>query len=553
MCTPLKMSQWRRISTSLSKGSKVATVKSDKVVDKSEKHSIGVTILPPGPIKKPMKTDEDVSTLPAEAKILSRSDIPYRIDAYEDIPGPRIFRKFSQVMRDVTRNVAVCSLLWLFKTDSARLFRIYGPVVKLPEFFGGRILVINRSEHVSCVFRRDPRYPVTSVFDSVERCRSQRQREGDYVPEREWEEVKRTLRVSQIEEGEKRFAEFERYGNAFVRIVRVSRNKRNETPENFSSEIDKWSLECFGQILFNKSFGFLDCEKIVWPSKQAKLLHFLSETTKKVCSCESGLRTWRFLPTSDYESLEKCCEVLEKITSENVRQAQLNLMKKRDLHGVGTAVGNLSLVEEMLLRESMTPHDVTAWVFDLLLLGTNALSSAFAFFLYYAAKNPRTQEKLFQEIKGALPEKSHHFRRGDLESLKYLGACLKETLRLKMPLPVATKILSEDVALANYRIPRGTCIVAAAQIEALKEENFEDATAFRPERWTDEESKNSLDRFPFDSPSVGRRAEEALKACIVHFIRKYCVEYNYGELKATLSAISLPDKPLVFTITDRDG
>jgi cytochrome P450 len=52
--------------------------------------------------------------------------------------------------------------------------------------------------------------------------------------------------------------------------------------------------------------------------------------------------------------------------------------------------------------------------------------------LYYLAKNPDKQQKLFQEIHRYLPDKDQPVTSNILNELKYLKACIKETMRYQL-------------------------------------------------------------------------------------------------------------------------
>jgi len=56
-----------------------------------------------------------------------------------------------------------------------------------------------------------------------------------------------------------------------------------------------------------------------------------------------------------------------------------------------------------------------------------AISVAIA--LYYLAKNPDKQQKLFEEIRRYVPDKDQPVTSGNLSELKYLKACIKESMR----------------------------------------------------------------------------------------------------------------------------
>jgi cytochrome P450 len=87
--------------------------------------------------------------------------------------------------------------------------------------------------------------------------------------------------------------------------------------------------------------------------------------------------------------------------------------------------------------------------------------------------------KLYNEI-SRQPSK---LSKDALAAMPYLQACIKETLRLKPPIPLLGRILQNDLSVYNYHIPRGTYLLMVTSLSSWREEYFEDAHKFMPERW----------------------------------------------------------------------
>ncbi|CAG9828671.1 unnamed protein product [Diabrotica balteata] len=135
------------------------------------------------------------------------------------------------------------------------------------------------------------------------------------------------------------------------------------------------------------------------------------------------------------------------------------------------------------------------------LIGANATVHSVAFFFYHLVRNPRCQIKLYQEIKSH----SGPITVAKLKKLKYLQACLKETLRLEPPIPIISRVLSNDVVCHHYRIPKGT------HMNNMREEYFEDAAKFKPERWFEDEKGGFGNEYQtFTSMSFGYRPRNCL-------------------------------------------
>lgn len=123
----------------------------------------------------------------------------------------------------------------------------------------------------------------------------------------------------------------------------------------------------------------------------------------------------------------------------------------------------------------------------LLVAGHDTSLSAYQWTLEYLLHNERPRARFIAEA-----------RRG--ESDRYARACTTEAIRLKPPFWGQFLLTKKDIALAGYKIRKGTFIFAKAHCVHSDPELYPDPLAFKPERWMDGQKP---DRFGYLTFAAG--------------------------------------------------
>ncbi|GFY99375.1 cinnamate-4-hydroxylase [Actinidia rufa] len=122
--------------------------------------------------------------------------------------------------------------------------------------------------------------------------------------------------------------------------------------------------------------------------------------------------------------------------------------------------------------------------------------------------HPEIQAKLRQELDTVLGQGTQ-ITEPDTYKLPYLQAVIKETLRLRMAIPLLVPHMNlHEAKLGGYDIPAESKILVNAWWLANNPENWKNPEEFRPERFLEEEAKveangNDFKYLPF---GVGRRS-----------------------------------------------
>lgn len=142
--------------------------------------------------------------------------------------------------------------------------------------------------------------------------------------------------------------------------------------------------------------------------------------------------------------------------------------------------------------ETMTDDLVLTTALSMVLAGSETTAISLSSVFYYLLKNPKTYEKLMEEIEGAV--KSGLIEDNDeklvswsaSQKLPYLDAVIQEAFRLH---PAAGLILervvpAQGIEVLGERVHGGAIIGCNAWVLHRRPEVFgEDVDAFRPERW----------------------------------------------------------------------
>lgn len=106
----------------------------------------------------------------------------------------------------------------------------------------------------------------------------------------------------------------------------------------------------------------------------------------------------------------------------------------------------------------------------------------------------RLQEKLSRELHSVFGDWDRPCTPQDLNDLRYLDCCVKETLRLYPSVPAIMRTLTEDTRTGDYTIPAGTSVALLVYAMHRNPKVYADADRFHPERF---QSEKAAGRHPY--------------------------------------------------------
>jgi len=138
----------------------------------------------------------------------------------------------------------------------------------------------------------------------------------------------------------------------------------------------------------------------------------------------------------------------------------------------------------------MSPQQLHDETMTLFLAGHETTAQMLSWTWYALSQNPAAEARLQEELDGVLGTRA--METADLPQLPYLRAVMNEVLRLYPPAYIMAREVIEPCEIAGYTMPLKATILFSQWVTQRDPRFYEDAEAFRPDRWLN----GLMDRLP---------------------------------------------------------
>ncbi|XP_034236373.1 probable cytochrome P450 301a1, mitochondrial [Thrips palmi] len=474
---------------------------------------------------------------------------------YTKIPGPEPLPVIGNIYRFLPMGE-------FYKLDTTELFKslhkTYGPVVKLAGFLGKPdVVTVFDADEVARVFRNEGPWPFRRGADSLDYY--YRNLRTDYPPSlvvvqgKEWQEFRTAVnQVMMQPRNTKQYVEpIDRVSQEFVDRMKAVRNDKLEMPPDFFHEIAKWALESITFVALDAELGLL---KNLEPNSEAsKMIQAVHVVFDSMYQLDFKPSPWKFVSTPAYRRFVTAMNFVTGVSAKYV-----NLAMERLKQLPPNEERNFSVLENLLIRTE-DPQRAVTMALDMLLAGIDTTGTVVATVMYQLATNPDKQQKLHEELDRVIPDPSKPLTKQQLEDMRYLRACIKESMRV-MPILVGNaRTTIRDLVIGGYQVPKGTLVSMSTREMTSNEAYFPRALEFLPERWLpgadDIKGTHPFAFLPFGfgpRMCVGRRfADLEIETVVAKVFRNFSMEWNRPPAKATFRILFSFTDPLAFTVKDR--
>ena len=154
-----------------------------------------------------------------------------------------------------------------------------------------------------------------------------------------------------------------------------------------------------------------------------------------------------------------------------------------------------NLLEAMIVaaddpQSGITANEIRGNVLTMLLAGEDTTANTLAWAIWLLYRHPACFARARAEVDAQAGDPAA-WTIERFAALGYVEACANETLRLRPVVPFIMLQALRETSVAGIRIPADTIVWGALRVDTLSEQHFEDASAFKPERWLADEAAPS--------------------------------------------------------------
>lgn len=244
--------------------------------------------------------------------------------------------------------------------------------------------------------------------------------------------------------------------------------------------------------------------------------------------------------TKQKRRYEQCLNILHSFTHDIVEKrrktiieedgaGEVNYLDDDDDVGIKKKPALLDvLLKATIDGKPLTNSEIAEEVDTFMFEGHDTVTSAVTFGLYLLSQNPEAQQKVFEEVTGIVGDDlSIYPTYNQLQEMKFVECCIKETLRIYPPVPMFGRNLDEDLDLNGKIVPKGSNINIMIYNLHMDPNYFKDPEMFKPERFddTNERNENPFVYVPFSAGPrncIGQKfAMLELKSAFCNIIRNF--------------------------------
>ncbi|XP_068083622.1 probable cytochrome P450 49a1 [Anabrus simplex] len=470
---------------------------------------------------------------------------------YQEIPGPKPLPLVGNNWRFVPGIGNLAKLN--FNKQLEELYKQYGKIVRLSGLHGRKdVVYLFDPQYIETAYRNEGQWPLRTNSPSITTYRRELRRdfykgiEGIVASQgKKWQDFRTRVNQPMMQPRNTKLyvGPIDSVAKDFIERMKDLQNKNGELPDDFMNYIFRWALESISLIALDTRLGCLQPNSKP-DSETERMISAVHVTLKALFKIDVQPYVLPFEKKKYWKQMVDSLDLFNEVAIKYVKQAQRRIMQRSP-----DTQKDMSVLEILLLKNE-DPMIACVMALDMMLAGIDTTSHLTAKTIHLLSRNQDKQEILYKELKRVLPSKDQQITANNLEDMKYLKACIKETSRIAPISPINFRETPADIVIGNYQIPKGTELIMGHRVLSNLDENFPEPTKFIPERWL-KDSDQFQKGHPFvvlpfgfgPRMCIGRRfAELEAETLIANIFRNFRLEHDEDLKEEVIGLAAISNK-----------
>ncbi|OJJ58292.1 hypothetical protein ASPSYDRAFT_152542 [Aspergillus sydowii CBS 593.65] len=412
--------------------------------------------------------------------VLSLLYLTYTTRALQSIPGP-FWARFTRLW--------YFRRLWNghFEDDNIRLHKQYGPIVRIaPDHYS-----ISDRAALKTIYGTGTKFAKSAWYEGWKHPDPER---WTLFPDRDIKRHGETRKRFSSLYSMSSLVHYEEFVDqcADVFFQRLGEFAERDAKFNLGEWLQFYAFDVIGEITYGQRFGFLDRGHDIDGTIGA-LQNLMAYSSLIGIYHEWHPRLFGTLSRFTWSGAGGRAYIMRYVQEKIARHST---QKKSDVeHG---PLKTQTFLEKMILARDKDPEKVTDYhVFMMglsnVIAGSDTTAISLSSIMYHLLHYPAVLSKLRQEINDYTARGlcSERVTFKESQEMPYFQAVMKEALRMHSAtgLPFWRVVPPGGAQISNHFFPEGTVVGVNAWVPHYDETIFEDAKAFRPERWIEAENE----------------------------------------------------------------
>jgi len=490
---------------------------------------------------------------------------------FKSIPGPRVYPLIGNayVLFQKNKDGEVNSKRQhlMFRDMAAK----YGPVFRA-KFFSTDMLVVTDPAITKEILLAEGEYPrlpflsdgygwYKTVKPEIFPANGSKGLIGIEGPE--WWNTRQVFQKDLMRPGASDYyiAGLEDIADEFISLTHTLLDKNtNQVPDNYLELFQLWAVESNAYIFLEKRLNGIKPEtindKTTVNNRMADAAHVLHEQYLGLRMIMPIWRRWpNLLPA--HRKFDEAMTSIHTLSKDyiNDKRERMEIEKEK-----GIEKSKKSILEKLFERVADHPEleqGIPIFIAEGIAAGLEHSAFVVGMVLYQLAIHPEYQQMAYKEIMEVIGDEP--LGEGDVKKLRFLTACMAETMRILPSTRGTEREIQKDTVLGGYHVPKGTTVLMNHMVMML---HYPQPHEFIPDRWvrgSDHPLAGTNPPYGILSFGHGKRQcigkRFALKYCtvlLIKMIKEFHIEYH-GEPIGIVSEKSTnrADKPLRLKLTRR--